>query len=548
MRILTALAIVTLVCPLGTPSSTAADEQLRPTEYPYQAFIAAPIAQVFGGPGSQYYATAKLAQGTPVEVHQATGRFLAIRPPAESFSWVPAADIKQDPADLASGVAVVTRDRVASRVGSVLSPDDRNIVHVRLNRGERVRVLARVMVGDAEWVQITPPAGEFRWIRAETISMTDPTAEPAFVAQVEPPKPLAESPQGASAASAEPAVSQPIEPLRAATNQNPNSESELARDTSDSVEPQMPPEPATFAAPAAAAPAASGWVQATVHQQAPVQQQAPLQHQTPVQQPVNQQPVQPSTVASQVVAQPLAPVQQQVVAAPAKPRAAVAPIVGPFQPRIDSLELELSRRVTQSPNRWQFEDIELETARLLAAARTTQEQAAARALAGRIDRFASIAARHRQVRGVAPPVALTKSPAAAGPIVNGPLASGPAANSQAGTITVPPVTPQPTTAAPLTAPVAAPAPLAPQLPAAALANAATTAVGELRTVVSQRPDAPKFALVDPQGRVTAFLTPQGGVELTPMVGKRVAVSGQQGYMPTLRTAHISATGATQVTR
>jgi len=516
---------------VGTGTGVA-EQPERPTTFPYQAYIAAPIAEVFGGPGSQYYATAKLAQGTPVEVHQATGRFLAIRPPAESFSWVPAADIQQNANDQASGIGIVARDAVASRVGSLLSPDNRNIVHVRLQRGERVRVLARVMIADAEWVQITPPAGEFRWIRAETISMIDPTAKPAFVAQSEPTSPQQQPPTTPVAAPlAAPVAAPAVMPAAVVA-----------------AEPQ--PDTAALVAPEANPPADSGWVQSTAHVQPATEPATPpaLPQSLPqaVQQPMLRQATPPPAAA---LTKPLGPAgslasaNSLAAAVPAVvPSTSAPPLVGPFQPRIDSLELELSRRVTQSPNRWQFTDIELEAARLLAGARNPQEQAAARALAGRIDRFSSIAARHQQLRGVAPQVALTKAPAFAPP---------------ARTMQAPPATPQATTlpplssaAAPLVASLPAPSPL---MPASTLPMSqgpslpgASNAVGELRTVVSQRPDAPKFALVDLQGRVTAFLTPQAGVELAPLVGRRVAVSGQQGYMPKLRTTHIAATGATQV--
>ena len=68
------------------------------------------------------------------------------------------------------GLATVTDDRVAARVGSRLS-DIRDVIQVRLHRGEVVEVLdartdrsghnARV---SNTWYKIAPPAGEFRWI------------------------------------------------------------------------------------------------------------------------------------------------------------------------------------------------------------------------------------------------------------------------------------------------------------------------------------------------------------------------------------------------
>ena len=134
-------------------------------EFPYRASIAAHDAKVYAGPGTHFYETAQLPVGTEVEVYEHTpGGFCAVRPPEGSFSWLPASAAGR-PVD---GVAEVLRDQAAARVGSLLH-DRRDAVHVRLDQGERVRVLAETDVDGVRWLQIAPPAGEFRWMRQENL-------------------------------------------------------------------------------------------------------------------------------------------------------------------------------------------------------------------------------------------------------------------------------------------------------------------------------------------------------------------------------------------
>jgi hypothetical protein len=66
------------------------------------------------------------------------------------------------------------------------------------------------------------------------------------------------------------------------------------------------------------------------------------------------------------------------------------------------------------------------------------------------------------------------------------------------------------------------------------------AVGILRPVVSRRPGAPQFALVNGQGQVVTFITPTPDVNLQPYVGQRIGVSGSRGYIPEFRRAHVTA--------
>ena len=67
--------------------------------------------------------------------------------------------------------------------------------------------------------------------------------------------------------------------------------------------------------------------------------------------------------------------------------------------------------------------------------------------------------------------------------------------------------------------------------------------GRLATVVSRRPDAPRWAIVDGNNNVVAFVTPSSGVNLAPLVGQQVSVRGARGYMPEYKRPYMVATEA-----
>jgi hypothetical protein len=67
--------------------------------------------------------------------------------------------------------------------------------------------------------------------------------------------------------------------------------------------------------------------------------------------------------------------------------------------------------------------------------------------------------------------------------------------------------------------------------------------GRLATVISRRPDAPRWALVDGTNNVLVFVTPQPGVNLAPLVGQQVTVRGSKGYMPEYKRPYLVASEA-----
>lgn len=138
-------------------------------EFPYTATIKSDKTPIRSGPGNSYYATDQFKIGDTVEVyrHDADG-WCAIRPPAGSFSWVPA----QFLALTGTGLARITEDQVASQIGSNVV-ENRDQVRVFLRKNEMVEIMEHFSIpganGPESWYKIAPPSGEFRWVHGSCL-------------------------------------------------------------------------------------------------------------------------------------------------------------------------------------------------------------------------------------------------------------------------------------------------------------------------------------------------------------------------------------------
>lgn len=133
-------------------------------EFPYEAYINSADVYVRSGPGRDYYPTDKLQKGEKVEIYRHDpGGWYAIRPPRRSFSWVSSRHLDAVGNDL----AMSNTERAVARVGSAFS-DVRDVIQVRLEKGEKVELLAPPSP-DSPWCKIAPPAGEFRWVFAKFV-------------------------------------------------------------------------------------------------------------------------------------------------------------------------------------------------------------------------------------------------------------------------------------------------------------------------------------------------------------------------------------------
>jgi hypothetical protein len=144
--------------------------------FPYRAYATSDNVYVRSGPGDNYYPTDKLKAGDEVEVYRHDpGGWFAIRPVPGSFAWVSGRYLQLGKDHLAT----VTEENVAARVGSRFS-DIREVIQVRLHRGELVEVLDAQRPGPATstavnpWYKIAPPAGEFRWVSGKYLDINSP--------------------------------------------------------------------------------------------------------------------------------------------------------------------------------------------------------------------------------------------------------------------------------------------------------------------------------------------------------------------------------------
>lgn len=156
--------------PAAIDSSGAA--QPAAGEFPYLLTTAYPGVVVRSGPGDSFYSTDRLPVGTSVQVwrHDPDG-WLAIRPPEGSFSLIQGSDTQ---ASGQEGVSLVIKDRAKAWVGTRVDQAHQPITQIRLKQGERVAVISTMEVeADGKvmpWLQIEPPAGEFRWVHRDDFS------------------------------------------------------------------------------------------------------------------------------------------------------------------------------------------------------------------------------------------------------------------------------------------------------------------------------------------------------------------------------------------
>ena len=328
-------AIVAGVLLAGMAAAEEGGSATRPTK----AAVTSPGAQVRSGPGETFYLTDTLPEETVVEVYRRRpDGWCAIRPPADSFSWVFAQNVRE----LDDGLAEICKDDVAARVGSRLSAQ-RDVVQVRLKQGEKVAILGSDD-GDSKprdgklrdgkprdgglWYKIAPPAGEFRWVQASDIGLASAKHE---VAQAEE---FDESENQVTTV----ALEEPVSGLSRGIAAPPLAPIETVP---------------VSAAPAPAAPvptALSGGTWSAAKSAPPA---------------ADITPIGPSTATSGNLAQ-----------------------------QLSELELRLSRMVAESPTTWNIAPLDQSAELLLSRADTVADREAVKVTLAKIDRFAAIQRRY----------------------------------------------------------------------------------------------------------------------------------------------------------
>jgi hypothetical protein len=457
MRCLAAVVVAVLL----VDRFAAADESL-----PVTAPVTAVRSLLRSGPGDDFYPTARLAQGTPLEVWAIDeSGYCAVRPVVGSYSWVRASDVSEMPtaaepgAALGPRIGVVVTDAAVARVGSQLN-DLRHVSQVTLEAGERVRILDRVTIASGrhagEWLKIEPPAGEFRWAWAADLGL------PPGLAPVEEREPAA---IGLAAAG---------EALAAIRDAHEAVTQAVAEGEAPQAVATAAGEPGPLDQPSGMSRLISGWLPR-------------------------------GTNVFDLSPPP----------APAAVGAGAAPVPAD---ELADIDLALSLAVAGPSDDWNLAPIRDRLRLAATRATTAEERTRAEAIDARLARFEQIQGRQQALLS---PAAAEGSPLRLGgmwssldalgsrPVRPGVLPGGRPAGGQ------PDWTPPD--------------------------QMETT--GRLATVISRRPDAPRWALVDGSNNVLVFVTPQPGVNLAPLVGQQVTVRGAKGYMPEYKRPYLVASEA-----
>ena len=142
-----------------------------PEAEPYLVYVAQEAAHARCGPSGDHYRTDPLRHGQRLEVYVETSDgWLGVRPPDDSFSWVPADAVEMLPG---GDRATVIEDRTVSWIGTHLGRARRYRWQVQMAAGETVTILGRSERdgpdGPQLWYRVVPPSGEFRWVHRDQV-------------------------------------------------------------------------------------------------------------------------------------------------------------------------------------------------------------------------------------------------------------------------------------------------------------------------------------------------------------------------------------------
>jgi hypothetical protein len=450
---------------------------------PYQAFAATPDTEVRSGAGEEYYVTGTIPENAEVEVHQhLVGGWLAIRPPEGSFSWVFGRHVELiDPTH-----GRINKDNAPSRIGSCYH-DQRQVIQVRFHKNEQVAIVSQEEQNGQRWYQIAPPSGEFRYVRTRDLK----TGQVVPKASVTGLKQQANENKGGWIARI--SHDQPFDKSSSAEGKNTERPPTLAVSDKSSVSPTAEttaPQPPTG--------------------------KTPLPNAARAEQDQSTSPAENTSTG-------------QPAATAANGTSTAAREFDPeFTRQLVNLDLQLSQTVVEQRDFWQLEALKQQTGALLNKAVTVSEQEAAQHVLHKINRFAEIQQRGHQT-----------------PLGTNPLVPKHSQMAPLAVATVTQHTPQPAAQPIATSPSFLGLPDISETPSPRPISSRKrrrryVAEGLLQPVVSERPNAPQYALVDGTGKVISFVNPTPDVNLKPFLGQRVGVVGRQAYLPDLRQTLVTA--------
>lgn len=164
------LVVVCAAMPLALPLHTTT-AQAEETFEPYDVYVDQDEVVARCGPGGDFYRTDPLRHGQRLEVYLETpDGWLGIRPPDNSFCWVPADAVALD---RSGNLGSVTEAGTLAWIGTHLGKARKYMWQVQLSKDEQVTVLGRAERegpdGPQMWYRIAPPAGEFRWVHRDQV-------------------------------------------------------------------------------------------------------------------------------------------------------------------------------------------------------------------------------------------------------------------------------------------------------------------------------------------------------------------------------------------
>jgi len=476
--------VVCLLAVVMAAAACADDAADRGSPFPATVRVRADHTYLRAGPGNDFYPTERLVAGSAVEVWAVDpSGYAAIRPVEGSFSWLRGCDVDANATPAGDPTRVAAPGR---GIGVIVTNGAVSRVGSQLNdlrHVAQVSLEAGERVRVIEEVRIASGRHAGLWVRIEP-----PAGEFrwAWLADLETPPgivPPAAALDAANGDGGNPAIGEAVSAIK---------------DASVAVAQALADANAPPAVPPSLPPAAAG---------------APA----PPPQPLGLMPSARRLFAGWL------PMGSSVFdpATPITPVAVGTPVAGPSGDELADIDLALSLAVTGPTDRWNLPPVRERLRQVAARTATDTDRTRVEAIDARIARFEAIQSRHRLL-AAAPAQApaadaslqlggMWSSLSAIGgrPIRPGVLPGGQSADGQA-TWTPPDM---------------------------------TETSGRLATVVSRRPDAPRWAVVDQANNVIAFVTPQAGVNLAPLVGQDVAVRGARGYMPEYKRPYVVAAEA-----
>ena len=505
MRLASVVASLVMCFTFGNASDFSVAAELA---FPYRASVRGGHVPIRSGPGEEFYETDRLSEGDQVEVYRHdSGGWCAIRPPAESFSWVPAdrLELTENPS-LARVVVVPTK----TRIGSVLS-DIHDVEYISLREGEIVELLgSKALSGPStrapqSWFKIAPPAGEFRWIHNSQLvrSNSETTAS-----EVPPPVPSPNDQTAQQPVTIETfplespeATSQPVE-TPPSVDVNPERRVPVIRasfqNQADMAEPQS----------AVATPTVSAATNdSSVHHS-----------------PTNHANIESDTVTWRAVAAPTDPLS--------------APEPSSFEVKFRALNVMLSRTVLAEVDQWDLEPIQQQTKLLAELATTAEQHAKVQSFLSKLGQFADLQQRRQRIEQQ--PSNFVASANHLQPATTSVLAKPNPMPPVKVDGTIPPNPEMPVILGRQRASNASQPIPVPTGTSANVDNSIFDGTGTLISVVSRRQGLPELALTDSKGRILKFVTPPPGRNAFSLVNKQVGVIGQSSYLRELNKPHITA--------